>query len=105
MSYQIPTRQEAIQITRDLIDGKRESIEVGLWAAELDKPENQALDTELRRADPKLREFLDTLSLAPQKGNGDELLYGKEDSQDWLDEFLRVQVKIKSYLQHLEGWF
>ena len=83
----IPTREYTIQVVNDLIDGKREAVEVGLWAAEVDKPEHKHLDEKLSRSDPELREFLNVINLAAQQGSGGSLLYGKDDFKEWLQEF------------------
>lgn len=82
MAYSIPSRQQVIEVAQDLASGKRDQVEVGLWAAEIDKPENEKAEQRLRKVDPVLRNFLDTLSLAA------EPIYDKEDFQSWLDEFL-----------------
>ena len=79
-------------MARDLIKGKRDPVEVGLWASQINLPENRAYDEDLEKRDPQLREFLDTLGLAAQQGDIGKLLYGKEDYQDWLNEFME-QIK------------
>jgi hypothetical protein len=87
MKYTLPSREDVISVLQELIEGKRSPIDVGLWAVEIDRPENKEIGENLRATDPVLQDMLNTLSLAAQKGDGDNMLYGTEDFKEWLKEF------------------
>jgi|GEM_PF-5150815 len=82
-----PTREQAIQMARDLIDGRKTTAEVWEWVTLL-YSDNRLMDT-LEVEDPLLKEFISTLGMADLLDpTTSSKLYGKEDYVSWLEDFL-----------------
>lgn len=92
MLKKIPTRSEAVAKLKKLIDGSDDHVTIGLWASEIDKPENKKKEEELHKKDPALRELLDTISLAAQIDWDGSPLYSSVEYEEWLNEF-NEQIK------------